>query len=222
MSDESSLVPALVEESRALSVKTALDYHKGVHLIRELHAMRDRVKATFQAPKSLANQAHQAIIAAERPFLEALDEAEECLRRGLVRFANAKEDVARRQTEDSRRVLLEEARREAISTAAMLIADGEREAAENLLAQPVRLVKDPVWPAAIPHSPGVSHRHSWKAKVTDPDALLRWAVENNRGDLFAPVERALDQLARKFRGEGAPPGVRFIPSNSVAIGKPKR
>jgi len=217
----SSQVPALVETSLGLSIDGPEGYCRAADLVREIKAMREAVKATFGEQKRLAHQAHRAIIAAESPFLERLDQAEDELRGGMLSFARARTVEADMKTREARRILLERARAANVRVAAQMIADGHRDRAEDLLGRPVQLAVDPTWPVSIPYIPGVSIRRTWKAQVSDPLALLRWAAKNGRHELFAPVQKELDKLAREHRGQDAPPGLRFMSSSSVAIGKAK-
>lgn len=222
MSEGSNQVPVLIERTSALAVTDADSYREAAILVRELRAMKATVEETFAEPKALAHQAHKAIIASEKRHLERLEAAEGELRSMMVQWANAAEVVAEKRTQEARRIMLEEARQASIQTASKLIANGQREDAVRCLSHPIQLAREPVWPSAVPKLKGVSIRRSWKAEVSDPLALLVWAAKNRRVDLFKPVQKTLDSLARQGSGTGAPPGVRFSAVTSVAIGEAKR
>lgn len=212
----------LVAQSRALEVKGKDGYRVAIEMVRALRAMRERVKGTFDAPKAAAHATHKAIIAAEKPFHDALNAAEEALLERLVLFVAAAEFAAGVKTAESRVIMLKDAEADRVRTATDLIADGHREEALALFDAPLRIA-DPTWAPEIPKVPGVAIRHSWRAELVDLDALIAWANEERRvPELFKPDDKELDRLARELAPKGeAVPGLRFVPTVTLAISEKK-
>ena len=65
--------------------------------------------------------------------------------------------------------------------------------------------------------PGCGLTPRWTGEVTDPAALVRWAVENNRPELLLPNKSALGALTKAKDGDPFIPGWTVTPHTTVTI-----
>jgi len=70
---------------------------------------------------------------------------------------------------------------------------------------------------APPKIPGLALRESWQGKVTDPAAVVKWAVESGRLELLNVDPKALVVLARAADRDPEIPGFKASRVRSVAI-----
>lgn len=68
-----------------------------------------------------------------------------------------------------------------------------------------------------PKISGMSLREAWGGKVDNPEALIQWAIENNRLELLLPNEKALKALTKTQARDPKIPGWKAERKHSVAI-----
>ena len=136
----------------------------------------------------------------------------------------AREEAARIQREEAARLLAEQVKRDeaAIEEANALAANGQHEDARaeeveaEKLAPAVEVLAAPILPAGVTTA-GIG-RVTWKARVTDKNALIYAAIKNPFLAAFLIVdEAALNKLASSQRAEMRIPGVEAYPEQSTAI-----
>lgn len=218
---------ALVQRANALAVTTQEEYESAGEFGRGVAALEKRIKEHYAGPKKAANDAHKAIVAAERELLEPVSKAKRVVGDKMSAFTLEQERLRRqeeerlRREEEERRAAEKAAEDERLERAAALEAEGKTAEAEAVLETPEREApRAPVAPPReLPKASGVAGRKVYKARVRDRAALLRAVVEGKVPDTVVKVdEAALNRLAAAMKTEESPyPGVEFYTERSTAF-----
>lgn len=181
--------------------------------IADLQREADKI---FDPIISKAHQTHKEALAQKKNVTAPLDKAEQIIKSKLSAYTQEQQRI--RLAEERR--LREEAEREAA-----LEREREIEAAESLgaSAEEVQalteapLVRRPVVVAPPPKQTGFSARETWKAEVTDLDALVKYVASRPElSNLLAANMPAINALARSMRGALRIPGVRVFSESNIA------
>lgn len=182
----------------------------------EASRLRMRVKAQIEAIEEARKQI-------TRPLDESIKRAIEQQRAAQQPFLEADEHLkgllAGWNEQEHRRIAREQA--EAEQERARLENEAQRAAAEGRLddAAELQIKRDSTGGTKKAHRPAGSQiRKTWKAEVTDFDALVKAVAENAMlpSNLLQVNQSALNALARAVDGKVSVPGVRFYQDTTVA------
>lgn len=161
--------------------------------IGKLQTVRKAIVERFSDPKKKAAEAHKAICALEKTFLNPVDERITALKNSTTRWYAAEQ--ARIKAEEDRK------RREAeelAKLAAEAEAQGDVETAEEAVVEAAMAEANVTY---MPKVKGTSMREVWRAVVEDEAQVPREYLMVNQS--------ALDAVAKATKGAIKIPGVRF-------------
>lgn len=168
-------------------------YVQANDLIGKLQTVRKEVVARFADPKKKAAEAHKAICALEKDFLNPLDSRISALKNSTTNWYAA-EQARIRAEEDRKRREAEEA----AQIAAEAEAQGETELAQEAVIE-ATMAQASV--STIPKVSGTSMRVVYKAVVVDKNALPR--------EYMMPNQAMIDYVVKTNHGDIQIPGVRI-------------
>lgn len=211
------------ERASALAIIDDASYLRGAELLKGIKALRVEVDEAFDPIVQAAFRAHRTACDQKRKAEAPLAEAERVIKARMVEWDDAQE----RARKAEQRRLEAEARRQEEESRLNLAAEMEREGkafgdealvreAHDLIEQPIVPVVAPV-PKATPQVSGQHFTTTWSAQVTNLLELVRFvaAHPSHVGLLQANVP-ALNAQARSLKEHLAIPGVRAIPTKTVA------
>ena len=168
-------------------------YVQANDLIGKLQTVRKEVVARFADPKKKAAEAHKAICALEKDFLNPLDSRISALKNSTTNWYAAEQARIRAEEERKRREA-----EEAAQIAAEAEAQGETELAQEAVIE-ATMAQASV--STIPKVSGTSMRVVYKAVVVDKNALPR--------EYMMPNQAMIDYVVKTNHGDIQIPGVRI-------------
>jgi hypothetical protein len=242
--------PKLEREVKELAT-TAMDWlvvdqasftHAG-QMLQGIRLYTKKVHDVFDPIVEANHKAHKVAVDQRKNMLAPVENAERVLKERMGDYEQAQQRLAEIAEQERRREqerLEEEARQEALkieaenrrqaeeATLAVAIQaeeQGDTEAAEQILEQPVfvppvapRPVFAPPVQVMVPQATGVSFRSVWSAEVTDLKTLVL-AIAAGKAPLAAVMAdmTVLNGLARSLKGSMNVPGVRATEKKSAAV-----
>lgn len=200
----------IIERAQSLKVSNQDEHGVALEVLKSIATAERRVKDLFSEPKAAAHKAHKAITEAEKKLLDPLQEA-----RGIVsRKANSYEIEEQRKADEERQRLELEAKKQEedrkLAEAASVEASGDKEAAEQIIEEPIEIPVIHVAPK-VAEVKGISSRETFRAEVVDFLALVTYVAANpNKIALLQPNQVAINQLAKSMREGFELPGCRLI------------
>jgi len=174
---------------------------------QDLKAMVKEVDDVFKPMADKAFQAHRAITGKWKEIKAPLEEAEAYLVfqvKGYLRKVKEAEDAERRRLEEIAR---KEAEERALAEAEALAAEGRQEEADAVMEEEI-YVPAPVVQHTAPKVDQRTYRTTWKAKVIDKVALIKFVAANPAMQhLFDVNQKAINDLARSQMKAMRIPGV---------------
>ena len=168
-------------------------YVQANDLIGKLQTVRKEVVERFADPKKKAAEAHKAICALEKDFLNPLDSRISALKNSTTNWYTA-EQARIKAEEDRKRREAEEAAR----LAAEAEAQGETELAQEAVIE-ATMAQASV--SVMPKVKGTSMREVYRAVVVDVNALPR--------EYMMPNQAMIDKVVQSTKGALQIPGVRI-------------
>jgi hypothetical protein len=211
---ESQTSDAVMQAER-MEIVCDADYQNVGLFTRGLSALKKKIKDTFRPIITKAHAAHKEAVKQEKDALAPVLAAEQIVGRKMIAYdqlqeAKAKEEEAR-LAEEARKAE-EDAR---IREAAALEAEGDKEAAEEVLNEPVETPVVKVKKEKPPE--GISYRTTWSAEVRDMKALVKYVAENPQFiNLLQVNTTALNSMARSLKGNMKVPGVKAVGKKGIA------
>ena len=178
----------IIEEARALAIKTDQDYEYGGAFLTRIKGVRSQIKDVFEPIIKAAHAAHKEAVAQRKGVEAPMIEAEGIVKSSMATFYRAKEAERLAQEEEQRRQAREQAEKEALARAVELEDQGKAEEAEALIERPVAPVVVPAPAIQKPQAAGVSVRKVWKFRMVNPAAV------NAR--FLVPDEKAIGKVVR--------------------------
>lgn len=223
MNGETSLAPVnelkteyavLAGRASDLVVKDQESLDFATVFIRRVRAIADKVRETFEPMKKKAFEAHRAIVAEERKFLDTL-EAEERIAKNKVVAYTSEQDRIRLQAEREAFLAVKKAEKVAevaIDKAHDLVAVGDIDEANEVLTEAKKNI-DTIEAPVVPEKPvveGIRFREVWKWEVTNldiiPETYLVKVVNKDH----------IDGVVKRLKDHTAIPGVR-VWSEKIAV-----
>jgi len=199
-----------VFEAQSLVVSTREDYEIGQIYMGRIKQRIKMLEEERMAQTRPLDESKKRIIDFFRPHLQKLNDAKEHLNRIMVKWTEEQE--AKRREEERR--LQDEARKraeeEALQAALEAEADGEKQEAEAIIAEPVYVPPVKV-NSYVPKSKESHIRETWSCEVTDLKALVN-AIAQDKAPLQAiiPDMTFLNGQARSYKQALNIPGVKAV------------
>jgi hypothetical protein len=238
---------ALTTESKPLlvpanfKITTHEQYALAGSQLTGIKALLKKIGETFDPHIKRAFDAHKALVAEKRTHEAPLVTAETTLKRALIGFqqdqerqrqeqerkareaaekeaeaaARAKADELRRQQEEAERAgRAAEAARLAEKAASVEAAGAEKAAG---LQDKAALIPTPTIAVETPKVAGISTRTTYRAEVTDVDALIA-AVAAGKvpKQALIPNEKFLNEQARSYKSALNWPGVKVVEDQGIS------
>ncbi len=206
---EKQIAPAIAVAGEIV-VSDADSYMTAGEMLKDLTGIEKQVKAYWEDDVSSALKLHRSLVAKRDAMLIPIGEQKNALRLGMKAWDDEQERIrqeAQAKAEAAARKAAEDA---ALAHAANLEKNGDKAAAEAVIAAPV--VAAPVFVLkATPGGYGQFTRKTWKAEVVDIMALVK-AVAAGQAPIQAiePNATFLNQQARSLKGALTYPGVRVV------------
>lgn len=204
-----------VFEAQGLAVTTREDYEIGQIYMGRIKQRIKMLEEERMAQTRPLDESKKRIIDFFRPHLQRLNDAKEHLNQVMVKWT---EEQERRRREEERR-LQEEARKraeeEALRQALEAEAAGEKEEAEQIIAEPVYVPPIKVM-SEVPKSKESHIRETWSAEIIDVLALVK-SIAEGKTDIqtiepnhLIKNHPFLNTLATRYNKTLNIPGVRAV------------
>lgn len=204
----------------ALVIEDSVTYVQASEFLKDIKALRKEVDAAFDPIISKAHDAHKEACGQKKRAEAPLAEAEQIIKRGLVAWDDAQEQIRRAEERRLAELARQEAERQRIEEAAAL----EREAgasvdaqeayylrreAEALIETPI--VTPPVFvPSSTPKVAGLSYREVWKFRVVQAAKVPR--------EYLIVDEIKIGQIVRALKGETKIDGIEVYREKVASAG----
>jgi len=205
---------AAVETAKKFTVASQEDYEQGGKYLTGIKTRMKQITDYWKAPKAAAQAAHKDLVAKEKTMLKPLEEAEGIIKRTMLDYQRAVEKARREAEAEARRKQEEEAQRlleEAIKAEEK--GDDQQAAINMAMAEVVSEI--PAAPIVEkPVAQGTSVRKTWRARVTDEQAVPAYF---NSMELRTINMSVLNSLAKTTKGTMKIPGVEFYEDASLSV-----
>ena len=209
------------ERASALIVNDNPTFEQAGEMLRDIKTVLGEIADTCDPVVKAANAAHKAATQQRNTLQGPLKTAETTIKRAMGDYL-AKQERERREEEGRQVAEARKAEEEArLAQAEALEAAGDSEAAERTLDAPVTPPPPPPRPAmAAPKVAGIAARKTWKARVTDPMALIRGVAAGSVPAKALKIDEGwLNRQAQALETELAYPGVEAYSENTIAAGR---
>lgn len=208
-------VSETLETLRNTKIVTNDDYVFVVELSKMFRALDKKITDFFTPLKRKQDAAKQALLDAEKEQrklgLEGKALADSMILDYQTEQARIRREEERRLTEEARK--REEDRR--LAEAIELAEDGDAEGADMVLAEPV--VAPVISLPSVPKVQGMSTRRTWKARLTDKMALIRWVgAHPEYQHLLDANSTALNAAARAMKSACPIEGIQTYEEETLA------
>jgi len=200
----------VLDQANALMISTMDDYRVAQGLMKTVKERIKELTDTRMAQTRPLDESKAKIIAFFEVPLQKLGKARDYLNKIMVNFTEEQEtkrrEEERRLQEEARKRAEEEALRQALEAEAA----GEKEEAEQIIAEPVYVPPIKVV-SEVPKSKESHIRETWSAEVIDLETLFR-GIRDGKAPLqcLMPDMTFLNGQARSYKQSLNIPGVRAI------------
>jgi hypothetical protein len=209
--DKANLALSWPEKAKAIAVKDQAGYDQAIEVGRGIVALRKEIEAQFAKPKKKAHEAHKAITAMEKKYLDPLVQAESILKASIVAFTTEQERLRR---EEEARIRAEQER---LAEEARLAAAIEAEQAGATEAEVQAVIEEPAFIAPVVAAPtyqkatGVSTPVTWSAEVISMKQLCAEISAGRQPEtLVLANQPVLNKMAVALKSALAIPGVKAV------------
>ena len=196
------------EQARLIKVTDAPTYERAGEILGQIKALRREIDAGYDSIIEKANAAHKEAIAKKKEADEPLARAEAILKPQMLAFVNEQRRKAgeeeRRQREEARK----KAEQEQLEAAMQAEAEGDKEAAEAIIQEPVYVPPIQV-KAEIPKVSGFSIREQWTFEIVDEKKIPR--------EYLIVDEVNIGKVVRAMKDKTSIPGIRAYNALSAAM-----
>lgn len=197
-------VKQITAQASSFAISTPEQYAEAAEVGKRIRAQVKTVTEFFKPLKTAADLAHKAVCAREKQMLDPLKKSEATIKTAMSAYTIVQERIRRRQQQEAERLRQQEAER-LLNEAATLDSNGDKQQAEQVLAEAQIMAETPVAVSCPTASvKGVSYRTDWTIKVEDPDNV----PVSVAGVVIRPVdEAAVMRLVRASKGNVSIPGI---------------
>jgi hypothetical protein len=191
-------------------VRDAASYRVAGETWKELTGLEKRVKAYWEDDVESARNLHKSLVAKRDAMLVPVGERKNALRLGMKAFEDEQERARRAAQEAAEAEARRIAEEAALARAVELERNGNKAAAEAVMAAPV-VAAPVVVEKTVPAGFGAATRRTWSAEVFDLIALAKAAAEGKVSmEAIEPNTTFLNGMARALKGALAIPGVKAV------------
>ena len=208
---------ALIEsDAKQLVITNDEQYEQAAEMARTIKTRQKMVTDYFGPMKKAAHDAHKAVCDHESEILAPLKNAEKMCKQAMGAYQLKKQQEARRQEEEMRRIAQEEAVRK-LEEAAQAETKGDQEAANAAMQE--ALVADQLSTSAyagssVPKVKGVSTCKDWEITVTNERIVPAYM----NGVMLRSIDlAAIKRLVKATDGQIEIPGIDIKESVSVSV-----
>ena len=199
------------DQAKALTVTSNEQYEQGEGLLTICKQLETEIHAAFDGIVEKAHQAHKEAVAQRSKYLMPIEEGRKILKQKMIAYQS---DQELKRFKEQQRLEAEARKRaedEALAAAVQAEAEGDKETAEAILAEPVQVapvVAQRTAPAASRLSAG---RSVWSAEVVSLLALVKAIAAGTQPiTLIEANMTALNGRARSDKNYLSIPGVRAV------------
>ena len=227
MSDQDGVaVPPEVRETietraawaRALVIRSADEREQAMGIVREVKGLIAKIKADCEESVSTTHKAWKAALAFQKKFLEGPETIEAMCKAAVLKWDGEQERAIKAAADALQAIENERTRKqqEALEKKAEKVKSPER--AEALREQAAALVPNAVSVAGPAKQAGESTAVIHRARVLDPIAFIKAAVNAGRFEFVTVDERALNDFAKRTKGAVPLTGVEFYQEKQLRVG----
>lgn len=177
----------------------------GAFLVRLKRILKE-IDETFNEPIASANKTHKDMLAAKKKHAEPLLQAERAVKGGIGKYQAEQRKLREDEEHRLRAKAYKEEEDRCLADAEALASQGEPEAAEELISQPV--VAPPVVLPGPPKVAGVSTRTAWKWRETNFALVPK--------EYLILDERKINGVVRSMGKQTSIPGIEVYPEEVVS------
>lgn len=214
--DKATLALSWPEKAKAVVVQDQAGYDAAVSLGKDVVALRKEIETQFKEPKQKAYDAHKAITAMEKRYLDPLVQAETILKDSIRKFTAEQERIRL----ENERILREQQAR--MEEEARLAAAIEAEQAGATQEEVQAVIEEPVFVAPVIAAPtfakatGTSNPVTWSAQVVDIKKLCAEIAAGRQPEtLLMPNQPILNKMAVALKSALSIPGVKAVSTQGV-------
>ncbi len=171
--DEALTLP---DQARALKVEDSDTLAKANNLFLCCHQLEKKIATTFDPICKAANAAHKAATQAKADALKPVTEAKGIIKREMEGYNAVQEDIRRERERQAQEEERKKAETRQVERAAALEQQGHAALAEQVLTAPIQVPQVSL-PTVKEELTGSNFIDTWIYKITNPNELLRAAVE---------------------------------------------
>lgn len=177
----------------------------GAFLVRLKRILKE-IDETFNEPIASAHKAHKDMLAAKKKHADPLLKAERAVKGGIKNYQREQRELREAEERKLREKAQKEEEDRRLAEAEQLEKQGEPEAAEELISQPV--VAPPVVLPKATKVAGVSTRTVWKWRHTDFRLVPK--------DYLMLDEKKINGVVRSMGQQTSIPGIEVYPEEVVS------
>jgi len=211
-----------LEQSGQLAVQSAMelkivsqeDYEKAGKYLVGIKTRTKQIQDYWRGPKQAAAAAHKEIVDKEKQMLARLKEAEKIIKQSMLTYQAAVEKARLEAEKAARKKQQEEAERLFNEAAKAEAAGDDHGAAIGMAMAEMVSDMDAAPQVAQPAAAGTSVKKTWKARVTDPQAVPAYF---NGMELRTINMSVLNNMAKMSKGTMSVPGVEFYQESNLSV-----
>lgn len=205
----------VLPKAQAFEVTTKDEQEEAQKLWKHCGKMEKKVNDRLNPIIDHMNKAHKGMtgLRAElkRPFKDAKEALESTIGDYEAKARREAEEKAAKKAQEER----EKAEKAQELAALQAEAEGDKEAAEEIINEPLRVPSVQVEPE-VAKVAGVSKRKTWYGEVTDMKKLVQYIAKNPEWvHLVEPAQTAINGLARSMKGVLNIPGIKAREKSSL-------
>lgn len=207
--DEQALtkeIRTLTVSAKSVTVQCDVDYEMAGVMLKGFKEKEAQVREFFKPLVATAHAAHKALTTRLNEAVAPLSEAKKAIGSEMGRYTAKLEAERLAEEEKLRAQLQKEADEKAIETATNLEAEGEREAADEVLEN-VPIVRTTLESVA-PKVEGTVRRTTWHYEIIEEALIPRswWCVDHQK----------ISDFVRRKKGDASIPGVSVFSTTNVS------
>ena len=203
-------------DAKQIAIANDDEYQKAGEFARTVKTQQKAVKDYFAPLKDAAHRTHVMICDREKAIMTPLVDAENACKKAMGAYAYKKQEEARRQEAEMRRLAQEEAARK-LAEAEAAEAAGRKEEAQSKMQQAIvadEMSATAYVPQNAPKVSGISQKTDWEITAIHEDQV---PVEI-AGMVIRPVDdKAILRLIRSSKGSVKIPGVEYRETLSMSV-----
>jgi hypothetical protein len=197
----------VLEAVKTLEIHSAEDNALAAGFAKELKKFQAEIEQSYRPSVDAAHLAHKTILAELNSQIEPYKKAESAVKAAMLKWA--KEEGERVAAERRKAEAEAEARRKEAEALAYI---GDKEAAAEIMAQPLELAREPE------KVEGISSRVLWSAEVVDIKQLCLAIAQGIVPPEYVSANMpALNSMARMAKEAFAVPGCRAVSHESIGV-----